>query len=99
MNRQKLLFRVSQIISAYHENWDGSGYPNKLRGNDIPVDAQIVSIVDAYTAMTSDRPYRQALTKEEAIKELQAESGSRWDSRLVKIFLSILQKEDDQQEE
>lgn len=92
----KLLFRVSQIISACHEHWDGNGYPNKLRGQDIPVEAQIVSLVDSYIAMTSDRPYRKALTKEEALQELQSASGKRWDSRLVKIFLSILQKEEEQ---
>lgn len=90
----KLLSRVSQIISASHEHWDGTGYPNKLRANDIPREAQIVSLVDSYIAMTSDRPYREALSKEEAIDELQKDSGKRWDSRLVKIFLSILEKED-----
>ena len=91
----KLLFRVSQIISACHEHWDGNGYPNKLRGHDIPVEAQIVSLVDSFIAMTSDRPYREALSREEAIRQIQAESGKRWDSRLVKIFLSILQKEEE----
>lgn len=89
----KLLFRVSQIIESFRENWDGSGYPNQLRGPDISVEAQIVSIVDAYTAMTSDRPYRKALTHEDAVKEIQAGSGKRWDARLVKLFLSIVQKD------
>ncbi len=93
----KLLYRVSQIIEASHEHWDGQGYPNGLRGHDIPVEAQIVSLVDCYVAMTSDRPYRQALTHEEAIKQIQADSGKRWDARLVKIFLSILQKEQKQE--
>ncbi len=89
----KLLFRVSQIIQAFRENWDGSGYPNQLRGPDIPVEAQIVSLVDSYTAMTSDRPYRKALSHEDAVKEIQAGSGKRWDARLVKLFLSIAQKD------
>ncbi|MCW5821531.1 MAG: diguanylate cyclase [Cyanobacteria bacterium TGS_CYA1] len=89
----KLLFRVSQIIEACRENWDGSGYPNQMRGPDISVESQIVSLVDSYTAMTSDRPYHKAMSHEEAVKEIQAGSGKRWDSRLVKLFLSILQKD------
>ena len=89
----KLLFRVSQIIEACRENWDGTGYPNQLRGPDISVESQIVSLVDSYTAMTSDRPYHKAMSHEEAVKEIQAGSGKRWDARLVKLFLSILQKD------
>ncbi len=89
----KLLFRVSQIIEACRENWDGTGYPNQLRGPDISVESQIVSLVDSYTAMTSERPYHKAMSHEEAVKEIQAGSGKRWDARLVKLFLSILQKD------
>lgn len=89
----KLLYRVSQIIEACHEHWDGQGYPNGLRGHDIPVESQIVSLVDSYVAMTSDRPYREALSHDESVRQIQADSGKRWDARLVKIFLSILQKE------
>ncbi|MDZ4832786.1 MAG: diguanylate cyclase [Candidatus Melainabacteria bacterium] len=92
----KLLYRVSQIIEACHEHWDGEGYPNGLRGHDIPVEAQIVSLVDCYVAMTSDRPYREALSHEESVRQIQSDSGKRWDARLVKIFLSILQKEQKQ---
>jgi diguanylate cyclase (GGDEF)-like protein len=92
----KLLYRVSQIIEACHEHWDGQGYPNGLRGHDIPVEAQIVSLVDSYVAMTSDRPYREALSHDESVRQIQADSGKRWDARLVKIFLSILQKEQKQ---
>lgn len=92
----KLLYRVSQIIEACHEHWDGQGYPNGLRGHDIPVEAQIVSLVDSYVAMTSDRPYRGALSHDETVRQIQADSGKRWDARLVKIFLSILQKEQKQ---
>jgi Response regulator containing a CheY-like receiver domain and an HD-GYP domain len=89
----KLLYRVSQIVEAFREHWDGTGYPAGLRGHDIPVESQIVSLVDSYVAMTSDRPYRQALSHDEAVRQIQADSGKRWDGRLVKIFLSILQKE------
>jgi len=95
----KLLYRVSQIIEACHEHWDGQGYPNGLRGHDIPVESQIVSLVDSYVAMTSDRPYREALSHEESVRQIQADSGKRWDARLVKIFLSILQKETKEQKQ
>lgn len=90
----KLLYRVSQIIEAYHEHWDGSGYPKGLKDNAIPPGARIIAIVDAYTAMTSDRPYRKAMTKEEAIKALQEAAGKKFDPRLVKIFISLVQKDD-----
>ena len=89
----RLLYRVSQIIEACREHWDGTGYPGGLRGPDIPVESQIVSLVDSYVAMTSDRPYRKALSQKEAIREIQAGAGKKWDSRLVKIFLSLIQKE------
>lgn len=89
----KLLHRVGQIIEAYQEHWDGSGYPKGMRENDIPPGSRIIALVDAYTAMTSDRPYRKSLTKEEALKVLQDGAGKEWDPRLVKIFVSIINKE------
>jgi diguanylate cyclase (GGDEF)-like protein len=89
----KLLHRVGQIIEAYHEHWDGTGYPKGMRENDIPPGSRIIALVDAYTAMTSERPYRKSLTKEEALKVLQEGAGKEWDPRLVKIFVSIIQKE------
>lgn len=89
----KLLHRVGQIIEAHHEHWDGSGYPKGMRENEIPPGSRIIALVDAYTAMTCDRPYRPAMTKEEALKVLQEGAGKEWDPRLVKIFVSIIQKE------
>lgn len=89
----KLLYKVAQIIEAYHENWDGSGYPKGLKENQIPPGARIISLVDAYTAMTSDRPYRKSLTKQEAMQILQEGAGKRWDPVLVKMFVAILNKD------
>jgi len=89
----KLLHRVGQIIEAYHEHWDGSGYPKGMRENEIPPGSRIIALVDAYTAMTSDRPYRPSMSKEEALKVIQEGAGKEWDPRLVKIFVSIIQKE------
>jgi HD-GYP domain-containing protein (c-di-GMP phosphodiesterase class II) len=90
----KLLYRVSQIIESYREHWDGSGYPKGLKDNAIPPGARIIAIVDAYTAMTSDRPYRKAMTREQALKALQEGAGTKFDPRLVKIFVSLLHKDD-----
>ncbi len=89
----KLLHKVAVIIQYFRENYDGSGYPNGIKGDEIPVEARIVSIVDSFTAMTSDRPYRKSLTPEEACNILSTGSGTEFDPRLVKIFLSILQRE------
>jgi len=92
----KILAKISPIVEAYQEHWDGSGYPNGIKGDVIPIEARIVSLVDAYTAMTSDRPYRPALSKAEAIRLLQEGAGKEWDPRIVKIFLAILNKEKDE---
>jgi diguanylate cyclase (GGDEF)-like protein len=89
----KTLYRVSNIIEFYHEHWDGSGYPKGMKGDEIPLESRIIALVDAYTAMTSDRPYRKKMTKEEAIASIQASAGVKFDPRLVKIFLTILSKE------
>lgn len=89
----KNLAKISTIIEAYQEHWDGSGYPNGLKGDVIPIEARIVALVDAYTAMTSERPYRPALSHQEALKLVQDGSGKEWDPRLVKVFVSLLKKE------
>ncbi len=89
----KHLHRVATVIESYHEHWDGSGYPKGLKGEDIPLESRIIALVDAYIAMTSDRPYRQALSQAEAIRLIQEGSAKEWDPRLVKLFLSILQKD------
>ncbi len=86
----KLLHKVAVIIQYFRENYDGSGYPNGLKGDEIPVEARIVSLIDSYTAMTSDRPYRKSLSTEEAMEILNKGSGKEYDPRLVKIFLTIL---------
>jgi diguanylate cyclase (GGDEF)-like protein len=89
----KLLQKVGPIVECYQEHWDGTGYPKGLKGDDIPMEARIVSLVDAYVAMTSNRPYRKGLTKQEALKLIQEGTGKEWDPRIVRIFLQLLQKE------
>ena len=81
---------VAPIILAHHEHWDGMGYPYGLRGEQIPLGARIIAVVDAYDAMTSDRPYRASLGDEEAVRRLRAGSGSQWDPRVVAVFLDLL---------
>ncbi len=81
-----------EIIKYEHERYDGTGYPNGLGKNKIPIGARIIAVADAYDAMTTDRPYRKALSKEEAIRRLKESSGTQFDPRVVKAFLRILRK-------
>lgn len=80
---------VIPIIEHHHENWDGTGYPNKLSHNDIPITSQIVLIVDAYFALTENRPYRTKLSPQEALKEIEKDAGKKWDEELVKEFVTL----------
>jgi len=78
---------VSEIIWAHQEHWDGTGYPRKLSGEEIPLIARIVAVADAYHAMTNTRPYRKAMSREEAITELKNNSGTQFDPAVVDAFL------------
>jgi len=75
------------IIRHHHERWDGDGYPDRLRGRDIPLGARIVGIVDAFDAITHDRPYRPARPLEQALQELRSVAGRQLDPELVPVFL------------
>ena len=77
----------------HHERMDGTGYPDNLSGSAIPFGARIMSISDCYDAMTSDRPYRKALTQSVAVKELLKHSGTQFDPVIVKAFIKVLQKD------
>ncbi len=74
-------------VRSHHERWDGSGYPDGLRGNEIPLTARIIAVVDAFDAMTVDRPYRKALPVEEAFQQLKKEAGTHFDPQIVEAFL------------
>jgi diguanylate cyclase (GGDEF)-like protein len=78
------------LILHHHERWDGKGYPHRLKGTQIPVGARIIAIVDAYRSLTSNRPYRQAYSKSNAMKILKKESGTKFDPRVTAAFLKIL---------
>lgn len=80
--------QVGPIVRGHHERWNGKGYPDGFRSEDIPVGARIVSVVDAYDAMTTDRPYRKAMAVEKAIRILKNGAGKQWDPTLVDALLS-----------
>lgn len=83
---------IADRILKHHEWWNGQGYPLGLAGEDIPLECRILSIADAYDAMTSDRPYRKAMPPEEALKELQRFKGRQFDPLLVDRFINVLKQ-------
>ncbi|MER3557493.1 MAG: phosphohydrolase [Thermus sp.] len=84
---------VYRIIRHHHERWDGRGYPDRLAGHEIPLEARIVGLADAYEAMTSDRSYRKAKTPEEALQEMKDLAGVQFDPRLVELFTELWEKD------
>ncbi|WP_038041481.1 HD-GYP domain-containing protein [Thermus tengchongensis] len=80
---------VYNVILHHHERWDGRGYPKRLAGHEIPEEARIVGLADAYEAMTAGRPYRKAKSSEEALQEVQDLSGIQFDPRLVELFTQL----------
>ena len=86
------MYGVRTIVRHAHEHWDGSGYPEGLRGPQIPLGARIVLAVDAYHAMTSDRPYRKAMSYGEAVRELEDNAGTQFDPEVVDALISVLRR-------
>jgi diguanylate cyclase (GGDEF)-like protein/putative nucleotidyltransferase with HDIG domain len=82
---------VHPIVRSSHERWDGAGYPDRLKGEQIPLGARIIGVCDAFHAMTSDRPYRGAATRDEALAELQRHAGTQFDPRMVEAVVAELQ--------
>ena len=83
---------VANIVRFHHERWDGAGYPDGLAGERIPLASRIIAACDAYHAMTSDRPYRRAMSAERALGELRANAGSQFDPTVVaQIEMAVVQ--------
>jgi HD-GYP domain-containing protein (c-di-GMP phosphodiesterase class II) len=79
----------SLLVRSSHEHYDGSGYPDRLVGEEIPLISRIVSCCDAYNAMTTSRPYRAAMTESEAVNELRRCSGSQFDPKILEHLIEI----------
>jgi len=90
LSQVRYLRPALDIPYCHHEKWDGSGYPRGLKGEQIPPAARIFAIVDVYDALTSDRPYRQAWTKEKTLEYIQAESGKQFDPQVARAFLEMM---------
>lgn len=86
------LASISNLILSHHERWDGKGYPRGLIGEDIPLACRIISVVDAFDAMTNNRVYRKAMSVEEAITEIKKNAGTQFDPQIVEVFLEILKE-------
>ncbi|NLL57600.1 MAG: HD domain-containing protein, partial [Firmicutes bacterium] len=76
-----------EIPYCHHENWDGTGYPRGLQGEEIPLEARIFAVVDVYDALTSDRPSRPAWTEENALEYIHRQKGKQFDPQVVELFL------------
>jgi len=85
------LMRMARVIALnHHEKWDGSGYPNGLKGADIPIEGRISALCDVFDALTSERPYKKAWPVEEAVAYIRENSGSHFDPDLVDRFNEVL---------
>jgi HD domain len=81
---------IGLIVRAHHERWDGSGYPDGLRGEQIPLEARIVAACDAFNAMTTNRSYRRGMPRHEAVAETKRCSGTHFDPTVVEALLAVL---------
>ena len=89
-----LMGRVGKIVRSCHERWDGKGYPDGLSGEDIPLNARIVFCCDAYNAMTTDRPYRKAMRREDALAEIRDNSGSQFDPTVAAALERVVMSDE-----
>jgi HD-GYP domain-containing protein (c-di-GMP phosphodiesterase class II) len=83
---------IAEDILSHHERYDGKGYPRGLKGEDIPFRSRIIAIADSYDAMTTDRPYRDAMSSKQAYEEIKRNSGTQFDPAIAKVFLELLDK-------
>ena len=84
-----VLGEVGHLVRSCHEHWNGEGYPDRLAGEAIPLVARIVCACDAFSAMTTDRPYRKAMSEDEALAELQRCAGTQFDPAVVDALVAV----------
>lgn len=94
VEKMEFLTGTTDIVRHHHESWNGRGYPDGLRGEDIPIGARIVTVADSFDAMTTDRPYRKALTVDAAVERLVGASGIQFDAKLVKLFVAYIREKE-----
>lgn len=92
LEKDQDLAEVARIVEQIHERFDGTGYPNHLKGTEISIEARVIAVVDAFDAMTTDRIYRKAMGQEKAIFELEENAGSQFDPHVVSAFINLLEK-------
>lgn len=92
IQRVPALRPMAPAILHHHERYDGEGYPSGLRGEGIPLEARIIAVADCYSAMTADRPYRAAMSAEEACEELVRGAGTQWDPEVVEVFVDEVRR-------
>jgi diguanylate cyclase (GGDEF)-like protein len=90
LNATEEFSHISEEVLSHHERWDGSGYPRGLKEEEIPLLARIIAIVDAYDVMTEEQVYKEAISKAEALKEIEAEAGSQFDPKLAADFIELM---------
>jgi putative two-component system response regulator len=90
VSQMRFAKEVAPIVRHHHERWDGKGYPDGLKGEEIPIGARIVAIADSYDAMTTDRPYRAALGEQQAVEQLRQGCGTQFDADLVNVFVDLI---------
>ena len=83
---------AAEVVRSHHEMFDGSGYPEGLKGKDISLAARVFAVVDAFDAMTTDRPYRAALSLDHAVTEIERMAGTQFDPEVVKVFLPLCER-------
>jgi putative nucleotidyltransferase with HDIG domain len=88
----KFLGQIRDCIRHHHERWDGTGYPDRRKGEEIPLPSRIIAVADAYDAMTSERPYRQSISRSEAINEIRSLAGQQFDPDVVTAFLRVSER-------
>jgi HD-GYP domain-containing protein (c-di-GMP phosphodiesterase class II) len=83
---------IAEDVLHHHERYDGKGYPKGLKGEEIPLISRIITVADAWEAMTSERPYKEAKTRKEAITELKKCSGKQFDPEITEVFIKLIEE-------